>query len=144
MNDQIFGNSDSPGVSSLPNEIWKDVVGYEGFYQVSNLGRVKRLKRLGNKKLGINSVTEKILESTPNGNGYNSTALFKKKFLTHRLVALSFLPCNDNELVVNHKNGIKNDNRLENLEWVTKSGNMNHAYQHCLKISEKGQNHSQR
>lgn len=74
----------------------------------------------------------KYLKPYSNGNGYMMVRLVnnegKKPFKIHRLIALQFIPNIDNKKFVNHKNGIKNDNRIENLEWVTHSENIKHAY----------------
>jgi len=100
-------------------EIWKDVPGYEGLYQVSNLGRVKSLK-FGK---------ERILKPGWNNSGYLFVVLCingKNKISSvHRLVMLSFV--RESGLHVNHKNGIKTDNRLKNLEYCTQFENMRHA-----------------
>lgn len=100
-------------------ELWKDIVDYEGFYQVSSLGRIRRITQNGYK------------EVKPRNDLYSTVSLSKhcdrKTVAIHRLVALHFLPnprgCNE----VNHKNGIKHDNRVENLEWVSQHENMAHA-----------------
>lgn len=74
----------------------------------------------------------KYLKPYSNGRGYMMVRLVnndgKKPFKIHRLIALQFIPNIDNKKFVNHKNGIKNDNRIENLEWVTHSENIKHAY----------------
>lgn len=102
-------------------EEWKDVVGYEGLYQISNLGNVKSLY----------SKKEKILRVFDDGRGYLQVGLslngVKKMKKIHQLVAIAFLnhiPCGY-DLVVNHKNLIKADNRVENLEIVTNRENSN-------------------
>jgi hypothetical protein len=99
-------------------EIWKDIEGYEGLYQVSNLGRIKSLnfKRSGK---------EGILKSNPEG-GYCAVTLSHKRrgvFYIHRLVATAFIPNPENKPEVNHINHNKRDNRASNLEWVTQSEN---------------------
>lgn len=113
------------------DETWKDIEGYEGLYQVSNLGRVKSLSR---KVFHCNRVThkeEKILSTINNKNGYVRVELSngnKKKYLVHRLVAQAFIQNNENKKYVNHINRIKNDNRVENLEWATASENIKYSY----------------
>ena len=122
-------------------EIWKDVVGYEGLYMVSNLGRIKSLERTVNTKRGAKRYKSKILTQTTAITGYLQVRFHNsdggKTFLVHRIVAKSFLPNPSHLSIVNHKNGIKSDNALSNLEWVTYSQNLNHALQNGLNAKTK-------
>ena len=116
-------------------EIWKDVPEYEGLYRVSNLGRVKSLW-FGK---------ERILKPRDNGWGYMQVGLYKegyvKKLKVHRLMMLTFV--GSSNLQVNHINGLKTDNRLENLEYCTASQNQIHAYKNGLKKVLKGEKNGQ-
>lgn len=127
-------------------EIWKDIEGYEGNYQVSSLGRVRSLDRhVNHHKGGKKIVHGKILNPFINWDGYIRVELSKlcskKKFFIHRLVADSFIPNPENKPEVNHKNGIKSDNFIENLEWMTSSENQKHSFSNGLQVALKGENH---
>ena len=110
-------------------EIWKDIPGYEGIYQVSNLGNVKSLPRIMIKK-GVFLSNEKILKSGINNLGYLSVVLFNKNtktFKVHQLVAMAFLnhiPDGTYRLVVDHINRDKLDNKVENLQIITQRKNV--------------------
>lgn len=109
--------------------IVKNVIEYEGLYLIDSLGNVVSCPR----QQGSRFVNQyKILGTKVNKFGYKEVALSKdgvtKTVLLHRLIAKHFIENPDNLPCVNHKNGIKTDNRLENLEWVTRSQNTKHAY----------------
>ena len=113
-------------LKDLPNELWNDIKGYEGKYQVSNLGNVKSLERkIKNYLGGYGIIKERILKSTLNGRFYLMVTLLKngnkKTESVHQLVAIAFHNHTPNGyvLVVNHKNFIRTDNRESNLEIVT-------------------------
>lgn len=103
----------------MNNEVWKDVQGFEGYYQVSNLGNIFSL--INNRKM----------KTTINKRGYCQTMFCgnvqRKNIRVHIIVAKAFIPNPQNKPAVNHINGIRNDNRLENLEWVTNKENTSHA-----------------
>ena len=106
-------------------EEWKDINGYEGYYQVSNLGRVKSLERVVICKNGSNKkIKEHLMSGSDNGNGYLSVMLCRngkqKRFYIHRLVALAFIPNPNNLPEINHINEFrKDDNSVSNLEWIS-------------------------
>jgi hypothetical protein len=112
-------------------EEWRDIKGYEGLYQVSNLGRVKSLSRtIERSKYGSIFVSEKIL-STNSTKGYLYVSLCKcgkqKRVRVHRLVAEAFIPNQDNLPEVNHKDENKENNAVSNLEWCTNKYNCNYG-----------------
>ena len=114
-------------------ETWKNIKGYEGLYQVSNMGRVKSLERTIIKKDGRKqTVKERILKGTPDKDGYLKIGLScstgkQKCFQVHRLVGEAFIQNPDEKPQINHINEIKTDNRACNLEWCTCKQNINHG-----------------
>lgn len=105
-------------------EIWKDIKGYEGLYQISNLGRVKSLR----KQKGF-YIREEVILKNRIDRGYLKVTLSKdnklKYISVHRLIAEAFIPNPENKSFIDHINGNRADNRIENLRWVTQKENMN-------------------
>lgn len=123
----------------MEKEIWKDIEGYEGYYQVSNLGRVKSLGNKSNHKQPIILKQALVL-------GYKCVSLSKnrkaKMKKVHVLVAQAFLENKKKGLQVNHKDGNKRNNCVYNLEWVTASENVKHAFNMGLAKAKKGMNNN--
>lgn len=121
-------------------EIWKDIEGYEGLYQVSNMGRVKSLSRMKWSGRGYFKTPEKILKARPFKNGYLYVNLWKdgkmKHYTIHRLVSQAFIPNPNNLPQVNHIDENKENNCVDNLEWVTCKENLNHGT-HNKRMAEK-------
>ena len=112
-------------------EIWKDIKGYEGYYQISNMGRVKSLERTVWNGRGYRKMPEKILKPQKNRNGYLQVPLSKegteKKYYIHRLVANAFIPNPQGLPEINHLSEDKTDNRAENLEFCTSQYNKEYS-----------------
>lgn len=115
------------------NEVWKDIEGYEGIYRVSNLGRVKSLDRLDGSGAFRKS---RLLKLSLASVGYFRVNLCAKgkyeSLYVHRLVAKAFIPNIDNKPSVNHIDGNKKNNSINNLEWVTPKENTTHAISNGL------------
>lgn len=120
-------------------EEWRDIKGYEDLYQVSNLGRVRSLDRYEFFSLGKRFRKGIIIKSSEDKNGYNRVSLTKdgkqKFFFVHRLVAEAFIPNPNNLPFINHKDEVKYNNCVDNLEWCTHEYNMNYGnrLQKCSK-----------
>jgi len=127
-------------------EVWKPVYGYEGIYEISNLGRIKSIDRYRVRDGVFDRIQGKELRQIITKSGYVRVNLSKngksKMHLLHRLVLLSFgiLPCGDKQ-IVNHKNFKRNDNRLENLEWVSYRDNYMHSIENITKNFGKRKYH---
>ena len=110
-------------------EVWKPIPGYEGLYEISNIGSLKSYAPHPRYKPG------RIIKSVMDDKGYIQYSLckagVKRLYKIHQLVMLAFVGPQQKGIYVNHKNGIRHDNRLENLEYVTPSENIKHAYD-CL------------
>jgi hypothetical protein len=109
------------------NEEWRQIIGYEGLYEVSNLGNVRSLSR------GNAGHKGRDLKASIGGHGYRVVSLCKRgvpiKRLVGRMVATAFIHNPSNKPQVNHRSGVKTDDRIENLEWVTSAENLEHAKQ---------------
>lgn len=124
-------------------EIWKDIPGYEGYYQASNLGRVKSLERIsirnnGKSENAVYHTKERLKEIQKQKKGYSQVVLYKdgtpKTIRLNTLIARMFVPNPENKPFVNHIDGNKDNNRADNLEWVTAKENIAHAYRTGLLV----------
>ena len=128
------------------NEIWLPIIGYEGYYEVSNLGKVKRVKQYqpSCRKKGITHRSN-TLKNCVNNRGYVRLLLSKdgvsKSFKLARLVAFHFIENPNNLPYVNHIDGNKTNDISTNLEWCSQAENVQHAYEHQLRKTSEGIGH---
>jgi len=123
----------------MVGERWRQAVDYEGWYDVSDFGRVKRVMA------GKGAIAGRILNPQLDGGGYSRVALYgdegRHQFSVHRIVMAAFVgPCPDGK-EVNHKDGDKSNNRLDNLEYMTRHENIAHAFNLGLRVLPCGEEH---
>lgn len=130
-------------------EVWKPVIGFEKQYEVSSLGKIRNLDKNITSKLGkMVLIKGKLLKPGLDKDGYvrmrfclgsKQNDIVGKSIGVHIVVAMAFINNPLNKPLINHKNGIKTDNRIDNLEWCTSSENVQHAYDTGLACSKKGE-----
>lgn len=140
----VLNKTIAKAIDLRKHELWKDVIGYEGLYQISNIGRVKSLSHKVPSAIsstGFRTVLGRILKQSNHSQGYLTVTLCKngvsKTKTVHRLELIVFDKSNQKEMV-NHKDGNKNNNLLENLEWVTRQENVIHAFKTGLIVARSG------
>jgi predicted XRE-type DNA-binding protein len=121
-------------------EIWLDIIGYEGLYQVSSFGRVRSVSRKTSQGHWIKG---KVLKQMKCKKGYCRLTLYKDKGKktkkVHRLVALAHIPNPDKKPEINHKDGLKDHNEATNLEWATAKENTRHSFDKLGKLAPRGE-----
>lgn len=124
-------------------EEWRYIAGFEGVHQVSSLGRVKALAMRKLRGRFYHNLPDREISVRINERGYGQVNLqhnkISKTFLVHRIVAMAFIDLIPGKDQVNYKNGIKSDNRVENLEWCTSQENITHALVTGLKKKQRGE-----
>ena len=138
----VNGKQSVSGVNFyMKNEIWKDCPDFEGWYLVSNYGRFKRIMP------APKAIVGRLINPSVQRQGYLLVDLsikgISKKFIAHRMVARAFIPNPENKPQVNHKDGIKSNNHVSNLEWVTASENVLHSFRIGLEKPMQGESHHQ-
>ncbi len=131
---EIMEHYKNLSLKNILGEVWEDIKGLEGWYQVSNKGRFKSkgwIILIGKNK-EEKHYSDRILRQPVDKKGYLRINFSKKgkylKALSHRIVAITFIPNPENKPQVNHKKGIKTDNRVSQLEWATQTENIRHGY----------------
>lgn len=123
-------------------EVWKDIPNYEGLYVISNYGNIKSVTRTVRFGRGFKTYESQYLKYQEDKDGYFRVGLSKngkkKRYRVNRLVALTFIKNENNLPVVNHKDGNKQNNYVDNLEWVTNSENDLHAFKTGLRVAHDG------
>jgi hypothetical protein len=124
-------------------DIWKDVEGYKGIYEVSNTGKVRTVegKTTHSERCGKRKWKLRELKLKTDRGGYKRVCLYKNKipkdFLVHRLVANAFCEKGEDQMIINHKDCDPSNNNVENLEWCTYRDNLIHAFKNGLNKSPK-------
>jgi len=132
-------------INHMKKEIWKEIPEYNGFYQISNLGRVKSISRKMWNGFGYFYSKTKMLKPAIGSHGYYTVNLYNKSkqhcsYLIHRLIAKAFISNTQNKPYINHINNIRIDNRIKNLEWVTQKENINYALRDGYMDNHIGEN----
>lgn len=128
----------------MEKEVWKDIPGYEEYYEINQYGVVKSKDRIVKRFYGDFFQKGKIMKQQLNHNGYNTIQLTKdknqKRYMVHRLVAITFIPNPENFPFINHKDEIRTNNHVSNLEWCTQRYNV--SYGNCISKRQLTQRHT--